>query len=97
MADVWLQIQTGELIKSLRIESNFTKRPWQEMIKEDTVHIKNMQSNKMNIFQHTAEAFYRKYSDVTPFVISNIFISNRNLITHSCSVTVTDYSYIYIN
>ncbi len=58
MADVWLQIQTGEPIKSLRIESNFTKRPWQEMIKEDTVHIKNMQSNKMNIFQHTAEAFY---------------------------------------
>ncbi len=40
---------------------------------KDTVHIKNMQSNKMNIIQHVAEAFYREYSDVTPFVIINIF------------------------
>ncbi len=36
-----LQIQTRELIKSIRI-LNFTKRPWLEMTKEDTVHIKNM-------------------------------------------------------
>ncbi len=27
--------------------------------------------------------FYRKYSDVTPFVIIKIFISNCHLITHS--------------
>ncbi len=37
-----------------------------------------------------------KYSDVTPFVIFNIFISNYNLITHLFSVTVTDYNYIYL-
>ncbi len=35
-------------------------------------------------------------SDVTPFVILNIFISNCNLITHSFSVTVTDYNYFYV-
>ncbi len=35
------------------------------------------------------------YSDVTPFVIINIYISNCNLITHLVFVTVTDYSYIY--
>ncbi len=39
------------------------------MVKEDIVHIKNMQSNKMNVIQHIAEAFYRKYSNVTPFAI----------------------------
>ncbi len=55
-----------------------------------------MQSNKMNVVQGIAEAFYRKYSDVTPFVIIHIFISNCNLITHSFSVIVTDYSYIYL-
>ncbi len=36
-----------------------------------------------------------KKSDVTPFVILNIFISNCNLITHFFSVTVTDYNYFY--
>ncbi len=49
----------------------------------------------MNIIQHTAEAFYREYSDVTPFVIINIFKNNGNLITHSFSVTVINNSYIY--
>ncbi len=34
-----------------------------------------------------------KYSDATPFVIINVFISNCNLITHFFSVT--DFSYIY--
>ncbi len=72
--------------------SDFTERPWLEMTKEDIVHIKNMQNSKMNIIQHTAEAFYRKYSDVTPFVIIKIFKSNCNLFTYPFSVTVTDYS-----
>ncbi len=36
-----------------------------------------------------------KNSDVTPFVILNIFISNCHLITHFFSVTVTDYNYFY--
>ncbi len=39
-----------------------------------------------------------KYSDVTPFVIVNIFISNCNLITHFFSQYYSyfsDYSYIY--
>ncbi len=75
--------------------SNFTKRPWLEMTEEDTVHIKNMQSNRINIIRHIAEAFNRKYFDVIPFVIINIFTSNCNLITPSFSVTVTNYSYIY--
>ncbi len=52
-----------------------------------------MQSNKMNIIQPIEYASYWKYSDATPFVIINIFKSN--LITHSFSVTVTDYNYIY--
>ncbi len=47
-----LQIQTREPIKSIRTASNFTKRPWLEMVKEKIVHNKNMQSNKMNIIQH---------------------------------------------
>ncbi len=54
-----------------------------------------MQSDKINIFQHIAKAFYRTYSDVTSFVTVNIFKSNCNLNTHSFSVTVTGYSYIY--
>ncbi len=62
------------------------------MAEEGIVHIKNTQSNQMNISQHVAYAFYRKYSDVTPFVIINIFISNCNLITHFFSV---DYSCMY--
>ncbi len=52
------------------------------MTKEDIVHINNMQNNKINIIQHTAKAFYRKYSDGTPFVIIHIFKSNGNLIIH---------------
>ncbi len=35
-------------------------------------------------------------SDVTPFVIRNIFISNFNWITHFFSVTATDYNYFYL-
>ncbi len=31
----------------------------------------------MNIIQHILD-FYRKYSDVTPFVIVNIFVSNKS-------------------
>ncbi len=50
------------------------------MTKEDTVHIKNMQTNKMNIIQHTAEASYRKYSDVIHFVIINSFKSRLSVI-----------------
>ncbi len=42
----------------------------------------------MNIIQHVAKTFYRKYSDVTPFVISNNLKSNCNLMTHYFSVTV---------
>ncbi len=34
-----------------------------------------------------------KKSDVTPFVISNIFISNCHLITQFVLVTVTDHNY----
>ncbi len=71
-----LQIHTLEPIKSIRISSKFTKRPGLETAKEGTVHIKNLQSNKMNIIAHTAVAFYGKYSDVTLFVIINIFISD---------------------
>ncbi len=54
ITDVGLHIQTREPIKNIRIASNFTKRPWLEMAKEDIVHIKNMQNNKMNIMQHIA-------------------------------------------
>ncbi len=43
------QIQTREPIKTIKIASNFTKQPWLEIAKEDTVHIKNMQSIKTNI------------------------------------------------
>ncbi len=89
-----LQIQAREPIKSIRTASNFIKQPWLEMTK-DTVHIKNMQSNKMNIIQHTAWTFYRKYSDITPFVIINTFMSNCDLTTHSVLVTVPDYNHIY--
>ncbi len=46
------------------------------MTEDDIVHIRNMQSNKMYIIPHTAWAFYRKYSDVTSFVIINIFKGN---------------------
>ncbi len=51
---------------------------------------------KVNIIQHAAEAFDRKYSDVTLFLITDIFKSNCDLITYSFLVTVTDYSYIYL-
>ncbi len=46
---VALQIQTREPIKSIRIESNFTKQPWLEMTEENIVYVRNMQSNKVNI------------------------------------------------
>ncbi len=49
-----LQIQTREPIKSKRVTSNLTKWSWLEMAQEDIVHNKNMQSNTMNIIQHTA-------------------------------------------
>ncbi len=88
---VALQIQTREPIKNLRAASDFSERPRLEITK-DTVHIKNMQSNKVNMIQHTARAFYRQHSDGTPFVIIHIFIGKCNLITHSFSVTVTDYN-----
>ncbi len=90
-----LQIQTREPIKSIRIASNFTKWPWLEIAKEVIVHIKNMQSSKIYIIQHIAWAFYIKYSSVTSFVISNIFINNCDSITYFFSVTVTDNNYIY--
>ncbi len=37
--------------------SNFTKWSWLEMTKDIAVHIKNMQSNKMNIIQNIAWAW----------------------------------------
>ncbi len=60
---------------------------------EGNVLIKNRQINKLILFNILA--FYRKYSDVTPFIIVNIFIGNCNLITHFFLVTVSDSSYIY--
>ncbi len=65
------------------------------MAKEDIVHIKNKQNNKMNIIQHKAKAFKRKFLAGTPFAIINIFINNCNLTTHFFSITVTDNDYIY--
>ncbi len=62
------------------------------MKKEGIVHTKTTKSDKMNIIQQTAQAFYTEYSDVTPSVIIDIF--KTNLITHSFTATVTDYSYI---
>ncbi len=91
-----LQIQTRETITGIRISSNFIKQPRLEMAKKDIMHIKNTQNNKTKIIQHAAEASDRKYSDVTLFVITDIFISNCDLITHSFLLTVTDYSYIYL-
>ncbi len=44
-----LLIWTREPIKTIRIASDFTKQPWLEMEKEDIVHVKNMQSNKIII------------------------------------------------
>ncbi len=46
-----LQIQTREPIKSIGMASNFKKQPWLALAKEDIVHVKNMQSNNMSIFQ----------------------------------------------
>ncbi len=46
--------------------------------RRQSVHIENMQSTKMNIIQHKASAFYKKYSDV----IINIFIRTCKLISH---------------
>ncbi len=66
-----------------------------EMTKEIIAHIKNMQSNKMNIVQHIAKAFYRKYSNATPSVSINIFKNGYNLITYFFSVIVIDYKYIH--
>ncbi len=48
-----LQILTENQSKA----SNFAKRPWPQMTKEDIVHIKTCKATKMNIIQHTAEAF----------------------------------------
>ncbi len=49
-----LQIHTREPIKEIiRTASNFTTRPQLEMTK-DVMHIKNMQSNKINIIKHKA-------------------------------------------
>ncbi len=90
-----LQIQTRELIKSIRITSNFTSNPWLEMAKEGTVHSKNMQSNKLNIIQQKAQPFYKKFSDAIPFLIINIFKGNCYSITQSFSITVTYYNYFY--
>ncbi len=39
--------------------------------------------------------FYRKYSDVTHFVIIIIFRTDDNLITHKFSVTVTGYIILF--
>ncbi len=49
----------------------------------------------MKIIQHITKVFCRKYSDVTPIAITDIFINTCNLITHCFSVAVTDYNYIY--
>ncbi len=53
------------------------KRSWLEMTEKDIVHVKTYKATKLfNIYS-------RKYSDVIPFVIINIFISNCNLITQT--------------
>ncbi len=43
------------------------------------------------LFNIQPKLYNREHSDVTSFVIINIFISNCNLITHFFSVTATDY------
>ncbi len=48
-----LQIQTREP-NSEASEQHQTLLTWLEMTKADTVFIKNMQSNKINIIQHKA-------------------------------------------
>ncbi len=68
--------QENIIRKSSEQHQTLLNGTWLEMTEEDIVHNKNIQSNKINIIQHTEQAFYRKYSDVTPFVIINIFISN---------------------
>ncbi len=54
-----LQIQTRESIKLNVLTGNDKRR--------HCTH-QNMQSNKMNVVQHIAKAFYRKYSDVNSWV-----------------------------
>ncbi len=63
-----LQIQTREPIKAAEYHQTSLKKALTG----------NGQSNKMNITPPIALAFYRKYSDVTPFVITNVFISSCN-------------------
>ncbi len=40
--------------ESIRIASNFTEQPRLEKAKDNIVHIKTQQTNKMNIIQHLA-------------------------------------------
>jgi len=76
-----LQIQTRESIKSIRIHP-FTKQPLNG--RRHCAHRKQAKQ-QMNIIQQIL-AFYRKYSDATPFVIVNIFCNcTCNLITHCFS------------
>ena len=67
-----LQIQTGEPIESIRIASNFTKRLWLEMAKEDIVPIKNMQCNKMNVIQHIALLFTEDIDVTCNLIVSQL-------------------------
>ncbi len=89
-----LQIQTREPIKSTN--DNSIKRYWTAWTGNDKrrncAHQKHAEQQNEYYSTFTAEAFYRKYSDV----IINIFISNCNLITHPFLVTITDYNYIYL-
>ncbi len=76
--------------------TNSNKRTNQEHQSNITLYEnKNIQSDNMNIIQHKVEVFYREYPDVTSFVTICIFISNCDVITHSFSVAVTEYRYIY--
>ncbi len=61
-----LQVQIREPIKSIRMASNFPNQPWQETAKENIVHIKNKQSNKINIIQQIAQTFLQKIFRCNP-------------------------------
>ncbi len=82
--------------QSIRKESNFTKRPWQEMTKEASCTSKHAKQQNEYYSTHSLNFSQKKCSDVTPFDIMNIFKSNCNWITHSFFVTVTDYIYFVI-
>ncbi len=54
---------------------NIIKLYWTSLTGNDRRHQKHAKQQLMDIIRHTAWAFYRKYSDVTPFVITYNFIT----------------------